>query len=142
MVIEETKRLMMKISAYPFWVRFPLWLALSISLAINHWYLTHKRFPQCPKEECPPLSIFDNCNKWRYPEKAQMERLQQGHRELWALSIILLIPDWAVNAIQLYQIRQEKMRKKESDPKYQYTRKTKDEIKKSKPPVIWMESSV
>ena len=71
-----------------------------------------------------------------------MERLQQMHRELWVISIIILIPDWAIKAIRVYQERQEKLRHQEPNPKYQYTRKTKDEIKKSKPPVLWIESSV
>ena len=142
MVIEETKRLMTKISSYPSWVRYPLWICLTFALIQNHWYLSHIRFPKCPKTECPPLSIFDNCNKWRYPEKAQMERLQQGHRELFGVSLILLVPDWAKKLIKMYeQLRQNFATMQEIKAKYAYKPKTKDEIKKSEI-LLYKESSV
>ena len=83
----------------PFGIRFLVFGILSTLVGLHHRWLTHSRFEECPKTECPPLSIVDNCNSWRYPERSYMESLQKLHREVFLFLVIFLIPDWAM-AIQ------------------------------------------
>lgn len=48
----------------------------------------------CPKQECPPLSVIDHANSWRYPERSYMEILQVMHLEAFLTWWSIIIPDW------------------------------------------------
>ena len=83
-----------RIHQWPFWVRLSLMVIGTVLCAFYHYVMTHWRFQDCPKEECPSLSVFDNTNNWRLKEKPYVTHQQAMTLEVWIWLWVILIPEW------------------------------------------------
>ena len=101
-----SEKIRTRIIKWPFWVRLIIMLVGTILCAFYHFVMTHWRFKECPKEECPNLSVFDNTNNWRLKEKPYMTNQQAMTLEVWIWLWIILIPEWRQLARKLAHVVQ------------------------------------
>ena len=94
-IIKRLKEaIMKKIEKLPFLVRLFLVVVSACLCSFYHYAMSHWGFKDCPKELCPDLSIFDNTNSWRFPERTYITHHQTMALEAWIWSVVILIPEW------------------------------------------------
>ena len=76
-------------------IRLPVFLVLTTLLIIHHHWVSTYKFVDCPKEKggCPPITVLDNCNEWKYPERTKMESIQLGSRQIFTAAVVILLCD-------------------------------------------------
>ena len=87
--MEDTKRRIISI----------LWESTRIALltlitSVLIWYHGYcvEDFPNCPEEECPPISVVGNLNQWRSEERVLMASIQSGILSLGCIAQLYLMP--------------------------------------------------
>ena len=88
------EKILNQISRLPFVVRIIMFIITTGSIVLYHHMVFHWLPWDCPKEMCPALSISDNTNKWRFPERPYAAHQQAIALEAFIWSWRILIPDW------------------------------------------------